>query len=464
MNPSIPKGTSTLLGHPKGLFILFLTEVWERFSFYGMRAILVLFLVDHVKGGFGWSEAAALKLYGINFMMVYTLSIPGGALADRYIGQKVAVLWGGILQCMGHFLLALSNETTFIVGLGFIAMGTGLLKPSISTMVGGLYKKGDVKRDSGFTIFYMGINIGGMLAAAIVGFVGEVYGWHYGFSLAGFGMLIGIITFLSGQKYLEGFGTKPHKRNKEAKAGNVATMRASFTKEEKDRLSVLFICLIAVCAFFVAFEQAGGLMNLYAKKYTNRYVFGWEIPASILQGLNPAFVILFGPIVAMLWAKLVKRYKHISSIYKMGVGNIIVGIGFLFMVGAALQRTNTLTAQSSLYWLVIAYLFNTIGELCLSPIFLAFITKVAPKRVRSSMMGIFFAVLGISGWLASNLGAQSVWLGDLTVFTLLFFITVLIGLPFIFFNRKLMRLTHGSEQRETQEDEQYSIPPADHSS
>jgi proton-dependent oligopeptide transporter, POT family len=226
---------------------------------------------------------------------------------------------------------------------------------------------------------------------------------------------------------------------------------------------VLFIRLMAVCAFFVAFEQAGGLMNLYAKKYTNRYVFGWVVPASILQGLNPAFVILFGPIVAILWARLVKRYKHISSIYKMGVGNIILGIGFLFMVGAALQKTSALTAQSSLYWLVIAYLFYTLGELCLSPIFLAFITKVAPKRVRSSMMGIFFAVLGISGWLASNLGAQSVWLGDLTVFTLLFFITVLIGLPFIIFNRKLIRLTHGSEQRETQEDEQYSIPPADHS-
>jgi proton-dependent oligopeptide transporter, POT family len=451
MSSSIHKDASTLLGQPKGLFVLFLTEMWERFSFYGMRAILVLFLVDHAKGGLGWSEAAALKLYGINFMMVYVLGIPGGALADRYIGQKTAVLWGGILQCIGHFLLALSSGFIFIVGLGFIAVGTGLLKPNISTMVGGLYKKGDIRRDSGFTIFYMGINIGGMLAATIVGFVGEVHGWHYGFGLAGLGMLIGIITFLSGQKHLGAVGAKPQKRNKE-RAGSVITMRPTFTKEERDRLYVLCMCLIAVCAFFVAFEQAGGLMNLYAKKYTDRHVFGWEVPASIFQGLNPAFVILLGPIVAVLWTRLAKRYKHISAIYKMGVGNIIVGIGFLFMIRAVLQKQSSLTGQSDLHWLVIAYLFNTIGELCLSPVFLAFITKIAPKRVRSSMMGIFFAVVGIAGWLAGHLGAQSVLLGHLTVFKLLFFITVMIGLPFIIFNRKLSRLTHGSEQAR-QEDE-----------
>lgn len=337
MSSSMHKDTSTLLGHPKGLFVLFLTEMWERFSFYGMRAILILFLVDHVQGGFGWPEADALKLYGVNLMMVYVLGIPGGILADRYIGQKNVVLWGGIMQCIGHFLLTLRSESIFMVGLGFIAMGTGLLKPNISTMVGALYEKGAIRRDSGFTIFCMGINIGGMLAAAIVGFVGEVYGWHYGFGLSGFGMLIGMVTFLSGQKHLEQIGTKPQKRNVE-RAGRVITMRPNFTKEEKDRLSVIFMCLIAVCAFFMAFEQAGGSTNLYAKKYTNRHVFNWEMPASIFQSLNPTFVALLGPIVAILWTWLAKRYKHISSVYKMGVGNIIVGIGFLFMVGAALQK------------------------------------------------------------------------------------------------------------------------------
>ena len=450
MRLSTQKDTSTLLGHPKGLFILFLTEMWERFSFYGMRAILVLFLVDNVRGGFGWSEAAAIKLYGINIMMVYVLGIPGGALADRYIGQKAAVLWGGILQCIGHFLLALSSESIFIVGLGFIAVGTGLLKPNISTMVGALYEKGDIRRDGGFTIFYMGINLGATLAAVIVGSVGELYGWHYGFGLAGIGMLIGISTFLSGQKHLKNVGRKPQKRNKE-KTSSIASKRFTFTKEEKDRLFVLFICFIAIYTFFVAFEQAGGLMNLYAKKYTNRYVLGWEVPASMLQGLNPAFIVFFGLLVEMLWVKLTRRYKHISSLYKMGVGNIIVGVGFLFMVGAALQKESALTGQSNLSWLVVAYLFHTIGELCLSPVALSFITKVAPKRVRSSMMGIFFAVLGTAGWTASELGAQAASSGDLMIFKLLFFGTVLLGILFIIFNKKLMRLTHGSEQA-TQED------------
>lgn len=445
MSLSTKQSTPTLLGHPKGLFILFLTEMWERFSFYGMRAILVLFLVDQVKGGFGWSEASALKLYGINLMLVYVLGIPGGALADRYIGQKSAVLWGGILQCIGHFLLALGNEAIFILGLGFIAVGTGLIKPNISTMVGGLYQQGDVRRDGGFTIFYVGINIGALLAPLIVGFIGEVYGWHYGFGLAGFGILIGIITFLGGKQHLGDVGKKPQRINK-AKAGSPVRMNLTFTREEKDRLFVLVVCLIAVCAFFAAFEQAGGLMNLYAEKYTNRHVLGWEVPASIFQGLNPAFVMLLGPIVPIIWAGLAKRHRHISSIFKMGVGNIIIGLGFLFMVGAALQKQASPIEQSALHWLVSAYFFHTLGELCLSPVSLSFITKVAPKRVKSSMMGVYFAAIGIAGWLAGKLGEQSVSLGDLTVFKLIFAITVLLGIPFIIFNRRLMKLTHGSEQ------------------
>jgi proton-dependent oligopeptide transporter, POT family len=451
VSSAIKSSTSAFYNQPKGLFILFLTEMWERFSFYGMRAILILFLVDHVKGGFGWSESAALKLYGINLMMVYVLGIPGGAIADRYIGQKKAVLWGGILQCIGHFLLALGSEAVFIVGLCFIAVGTGLLKPNISTMVGGLYEKGDIRRDSGFTIFYIGINMGGMLAATIVGSVGELYGWHYGFGLAGIGMLVGIGTFLLGHKHLRNIGEKPRVSNKE-KSTSVAIKHLRFTKEEKDRLFVLFVCFIAVCTFFVAFEQAGGLMNLYAKKYTDRYVYGWEIPASMLQSLNPAFIVLLGLVVEMLWIRLAKRYKHISSIYKMGVGNIIVGMGFLVMMGAALQKGSSPTGQSSLNWLVVAYLFHTIGELCLSPVALSFITKVAPQSVRSSMMGIFFAVVGAAGWLASKLGAQASLLGDLTIFKFLACSTVVLGLPFIIFNRKLMQLTHGSAQA-TQEDE-----------
>jgi POT family proton-dependent oligopeptide transporter len=324
-----------------------------------------------------------------------------------------------------------------------------MLKPNISTMVGGLYKKGDARRDGGFTIFYMGINIGAMLSSLLVGYIGEEYGWHYGFGLAGFGILIGIVTFLLGKKHLGAVGAKPQKSNvinADGSKGGTPSQRLSFTQEEKDRLIVLFICFTVVFSFFVAFEQAGGLMNLYADKYTNRYVLGWEVPASTLQALNPAFIMLFGPIVSIIWMGLSKRYPHISSIYKMGVGNIITGLSFLFMVGAALQMQCSPVAQSGLYWIAGAYFLQTMGELCLSPVSLSFITKVAPKRVKSSMMGIFFAVIGMANWAAAKVGAQSALLGDLTIFQLLFVITVLLGIPFIIFNKRLMKLTHGSEQ------------------
>lgn len=442
MNTSIPKNTATLFGHPKGLFVLFFTEMWERFSFYGMRAILVLFLVDQARGGFGWSEAATNKFYGVYILLVYLLSIPGGIIADRYIGHKTAVLWGGTLQCIGHFLLSLGSEIIFLMGLGAIIVGTGLLKPNISTMVGDLYDKEDQRRDSGFTIFYMGINIGGMLAAALVGLVGEVYGWHYGFGLAGIGMFIGLIIFVAGQQYLtptsnllkkgvNAFDTPPH-----------INKRMSFTKEERDRLIVLAICLMAIFTSFVALEQAGGLLNLYAKNYTNRHIGSWEIPASMLQGLNPTFIICLGPIASVVWIRLEKRYKYISSMYKMGIGSIIVGLGTLFMVGAALQKEVAVTGKSDLYWLVSTYLFHTIGELSLSPVFLAFIANVAPPQIKSSVMGIFFAVVGMAGLIAGYLGALVDLLGELTIFQFTVSINLLIGFLLILYNKRLMRLMH----------------------
>lgn len=432
---------TTLLGHPQGLFILFLTEMWERFSFYGMRAILVLFLVDQYKGGLGWSEAATNKFYGLYIMLVYFLSIPGGFIADRYIGHKAAVLWGGILQCIGHFLLALRSEYLFFVGLSAIIIGTGLLKPNISTMVGGLYEEGDTKRDSGFAIFYMGINIGSMFAAAIVGLVGEVYGWHYGFGLAGVGMLIGLAIFILGQRYLKEIPTQPLGTPKAYKVGGTAF---NVTKEEKEHLYVLMVCLLAVFIFFAAFEQAGGLLNLYAKNHTHRYVGNWEIPASTLQSLNPMCIVCLSPIVSLIWMRLTKRYAYISSIYKMGIGNIIVGLGTLFMVGAVLQKEASPTGKSDLSWLIMTYLFYTLGELSLAPVFLAFVTKIAPKSMQASIMGVFFAVVGMAGLAAGYLGALVNQLGELMVFRLTFGINALIGLLLILFNTRLMRLVRNN--------------------
>jgi POT family proton-dependent oligopeptide transporter len=445
MNQSTQRTQSTLLGHPKGLFILSLTEMWERFSFYGMRALLVLFLTDRLAGGMGWAEPRAYELYGIYTMAIYVLGILGGAAADRYIGQKSAVLWGGILACIGHFLLAIPSESIFMLGLCFIAIGVGLLKPNISTMVGSLYAQGDPRRDSGFTIFYMGINIGALLCAVIVGYIGKRYGWHYGFGSAGFGMMIGIVTFLLGQRHLGNIGDNP--RLQEVGPGlNFTLAKQPFSREDKDRLLVLALSFTAVFIFFAAFEQAGGLMNLFTEKYTNRYVLGWQIPASMFQGLNPAFVILLGPVVAIIWTLLAKRYNPLSSIFKMGLGNLIVGIGFLFMIGASLEKSRSGIEQSSLHWLISAYLFHTLGELCLSPVSLSFITKVSPKSISGSMMGTYFAVVGLANYLAAWLGKTSVAWGELTIFQLIFWITLVIGLVFIVFNKKLNQLTHGAEE------------------
>ncbi len=275
-----------LFGHPVGLYILFFTEMWERFSYYGMRAILVLYLVARTtedNPGLGWTNGEALALYGWYTMLVYVASIPGGWIADKFLGQKKSVLYGGILLVIGHSVLAIEQMWAFYSGLGFIIAGVGMLKPNISTMVGGLYKQGDIRRDKGFTIFYIGINIGAFLSSLIVGTVGEVYGWHYGFGLAGIGMALGLLQYLLGQKYLKHvgnfLGASEDKVEKEA-------MKRPLTKVEKDRVIVLFISFALVIIFWGAFEQAGGLMNIYASEKTDRMLsfslpfIGNEIPAS----------------------------------------------------------------------------------------------------------------------------------------------------------------------------------------
>ncbi|GAB3814032.1 hypothetical protein GCM10028895_06700 [Pontibacter rugosus] len=295
--------------------ILFFTEMWERFSYYGMRGILVLFLVSQTNGGYGWSNIEALELYGTYTMFVYLMSIPGGILADKVLGQKNAVIIGGFTLVAGHLLMAYPPEWAFYTALCLIVAGTGLLKPNISTMVGGLYKEGDSRRDSGFTIFYMGINLGALLASLIVGLVGEKYGWHYGFSLAGFGMILGQVVFIWGRKYLKGVGNLT---KKESSTDRIFTKEETaarggflgFNRNEWDRIIVIFISFIIVLVFWASFEQAGGLMNLYAKDYTDRVVFGWEVPTAWLQGLNSFFILTLGGVVAAVWIKLAKRGKN----------------------------------------------------------------------------------------------------------------------------------------------------------
>ncbi|PCH91131.1 MAG: MFS transporter, partial [Bacteroidetes bacterium] len=434
----------TLFGHPKGLFILFFTEMWERFSYYGMRAILVLYLIAEVTSehsGLGWTSGEALALYGWYTMLVYVASIPGGILADRVLGQKKAVMIGGLFLCLGHGTLAIDSQMAFMIGLMLIIIGVGLLKPNISTMVGGLYKEGDERRDKGFSIFYIGINIGAAAASIIVGLVAAKWGWHYGFGLAGIGMALGQVIFMSGQKHLIGVGDKPSSIadpndvsigqlfgnlfkaplqmviTAVLMAGSVYVLvmeswgygllfmflslvtgmmlmiYQDIDKIEKDRYVVLLLSFILVIVFWGAFEQAGGLMNIYTEQKTNRMVFGMEFPAAIMQAFNPLYIILLGVPIAGFWYRWKLMGKEASSLFKMVIGLMIMGSGFLFMTAASLEYERV--GESALIWLALAYLLHTIGELCASPVALSFITKIAPVKYASLMMGVYFASTGL---------------------------------------------------------------------
>jgi POT family proton-dependent oligopeptide transporter len=433
----------TLWGHPKGLYILFFTELWERFSYYGMRAILVLYLTakgDELNPGLGWDNTSALQLYGWYTMLVYTMSVPGGLLADRLLGQKKSVFVGGILLCIGHFILAFDSIVFFYTGLMFIILGVGALKPNISSMVGGLYRQGDGRRDTAFTIFYVGINIGAFSAPLLVGYIGEVINWHYGFGLAGIGMAVGQIVYMYGQKYLKGIGDfiPPKKEGKDNKS-------VPLTKVEKDRMVVLLLSFVIVIVFWSAYEQAGGLMNLYAKQKIDRMMWGFEVPASFLQALHAFFVIILGAPMAWAWMKWTKLGRETSSLFKMGIGTIIGGLGFVFLVGAAYQTMGSLDGKASIYWMFVAYFLHVVGELSISPIALSFITKMAPVKYASFMMGAYFMALGLASKIAGMVGEAAQSMGELAIFWGVFGFCAAFGLLLLAFVKKLKKLTHGAD-------------------
>jgi POT family proton-dependent oligopeptide transporter len=479
---------------------LFLTEMWERFSYYGMRALLVLYMTSQTVGddrgaGLGWTNQEALALYGWYTMLVYVMSIPGGMIADKLIGQKKAVLWGAIILCLGHGVLVLTDTWAFYTGLGLVILGVGLLKPNISTMVGGLYREGDIRRDKGFSIFYIGINLGSLLATMVVGLVVAEWGWHAGFGLAGVVMLIGLINYIFGQKYLTHVGNFTPSTNDSNEISYGKLYRKLFSSPRqlmftgilliasiygwyvldygygllflfltlisallmmiykelesqvyKDRFMVLLLSFIMVIIFWGAFEQAGGLMNLYTETNTNRMLFGWEIPTVMFQSLNAGFIILFATLVASIWAKRKLKGKEASSLFKMALGIIIMGFGFLFMVFAAMEFEKS--GSSSMIWLVLAYLFHTIGELCISPVALSFITKLAPVKYASLMMGVYFAATGLGNKVAGIIGESASEFGELSIFTGIVIFTVAIGGLFILILKPLKRLTHGAEESE----------------
>ena len=449
----------TIFGHPAGLYILFFVEMWERFSYYGMRAILTLFLaapiiMDDPQSGYGWTNAETLSFYGTYTMFVYLMSIPGGWIADKFIGQKKAVMLGGLLLCFGHGILAVDAEWAFFTGLMLIVVGVGFLKPNISTMVGGLYKKGDNKRDTGFYIFYMGINIGAFLGALTVGAVAAKYGWHYGFGLAGIGMAIGQLVYIYGLKYLEGVGEFIGSE----KSPDKDLMNKPLTSVEKDRMLVMFLSFLIIIVFWGAFEQAGGLMSLYTEQKTDRMLsfslpfIGNEVPAAIFQSINAFFIIIFATIVAKFWSDWAKKGKESSSLFKMAIGLIIMAFGFFFMTKAStevIMEGDEVVQKSAMIWLVLAYLFHTIGELCASPVALSFITKLAPVKYAAFMMGAYFAATGLGNKVAGFVGQLSEGAGEFQVFTGIAIFCTLFGILVLLLLKPLKRLTHGAEEMDS---------------
>ena len=454
-------------GHPKGLYLLFFTEMWERFSYYGMRAILILYLTKKfIEGGLGMDEKYAMLLYGYFTGFVYFTPLIGGWLADRYLGKRLAVTIGGITMMLGQFtLFGLNSTTGLYIGLLLLIIGNGFFKPNISTLVGGLYKDGDSRRDAAFTIFYMGINLGAMIAPLIIGVVtdnmfattnedGSIsYGYRYGFLVSGIGMLLGQVIFnLLGTKYLGDLGTKPvgavsdTEVAKVQKSINPETGKELDEKDEKQRISVIFILLIFAVFFWAGFEQAGSSLSLYTDKYIDRSIGSFEIPTSWFQSVNPLFIVTLAPLFTLFWASPIGR--RLTTPVKMGVGMIILGVGFLFMIGAVAERSangdvDDVNNKAALMWLIMTYLLHTIGELCISPVGLSVVTKLSPPKLASVLMAVwmlssFFANI-VGGYIASYV--ETMGAGE--VFTYIAGFVTVCGVLLILLNKVILKLMHG---------------------
>ncbi len=449
-----------MLGHPKGLFVLFMTEMWERFSFYTMRAILVLYLTGVIFVGLSNDPQVirdrALEVYGTYLLLVYLSGLVGGFFADKVLGSRKAIFIGGLV--MGTGLFVMMAPSLVFYGLGLVIAGNGFFKPNISTIVSGLYAEHDSRRDGAFTIFYMGINIGAFLAIFSAGFAESIGNWNIGFVIAGIGMIVSLFVFGLGQKHLglAGFppgrevhaGTRLIGRDARdivlwaaimtaivlglvfiwnhglaplwrmvpgfvklgggillivAAIGGFVTVNRDNTREEWERIISIVILSVFVIFFWAGFEQAGGTMNLFAYEQTDRHLFGWEIPATWFQGVNPLFIVLLAPLFSMFWGRLDRSKYPLSTPAKMGIGMIVLGLGFIVMYfgeGVAAQY-----GKAGMGWLVAVYLLHTMGELCLSPIGLSMVTKLSPVRRVSLMMGVWFACTAIADYLSGRLEA-----------------------------------------------------------
>jgi POT family proton-dependent oligopeptide transporter len=417
-----------------------------------MRALLVLCLIaatDAAVPGFGLSEGSALKLYAWYTGFVYFTPLLGGWLADNYIGQRRAVIIGGLVMAAGQFTLAAGigglDMTVFAVGLVLLVVGNGFFKANISTMVGELYHEGDKRRDGAFTIFYMGVNVGAFIAPLVCSTLGEnpQLGWKYGFIAAGVGMLISVVVqLLFAQKYLGDVGKRPSAERALELAGG---SHKALTGEERDRLRVILVLFIFVVLFWAAFEQAGGLMNIWAERSTNRMVGAFEVPAGWFQSLNPIFIIALAPLFAMFWTWLANRGSNPPAPKKMILGLFLTAAGFGFMVMAVLQAHSAADGKASMTWLALAYLFHTMGELCISPVGLSLMTKLAPLRFASLIMGVWFLINFVANIIAGYVGAYAEKQGEYAIFGGIVVVLVVFASILWLLSGRLVDWMHGAE-------------------
>jgi POT family proton-dependent oligopeptide transporter len=483
---------TSFFGHPRGLSTLFFTEMWERFSYYGMRALLILFMTAApAAGGLGFDTATAGAIYGLYTSMVYMTTLPGGWIADRLIGPQRAVLYGGILIAVGQFSLAIPSLSMFYLGLCLIVVGTGLLKGNVSVIVGRLYSADDARRDAGYSIFYMGINVGAFLAPLICGYLGQRVDWHVGFAAGGVGMVLGLIQYTVGRKYLGEAGRHPaslgspdevaRQRSRALRwtaltagalvliglgaysgllpitATQVADaagyfllaftvaffgwlyLSSGWTPAERKQLYIIGVLFLAAALFWSQFEQAGSTLNLFADRDTDNSILGYEFPSTWYQSLNSVFIIALAPVFAWLWVWLARRGGEPSSPAKFGVGLMLVGAGFAVLVGgAALAERGIMVSPT---WLVVVYFLHTCGELALSPVGLSAMSKLAPLRIGGLIMGVWFLASAVGNYIGGRLAAFYETMTLPSLFGTVAMFGIGAGVLLLLFARPMRRLT-----------------------
>ncbi len=380
-------------GHPKGLSTLFFTEMWERFSYYGMRAFLILYMVHAL----GFNDKHAGSVYGTYTASVWAAAIIGGIIADRWLGQYKSVLIGGIIIALGHFTLAFHPLSFFYAGLALIVVGTGLLKPNVSGIVGSLYETDDQRRDAGFSIFYMGINLGAALGPLIAGYLAQKVDWHIGFACAGAGMTFGLIQYVLGRKRLQPAVDRLERQRREARTRAEDESRAAatgesaamgFTAAEWKRLGAMAVFFVFAAVFWGAYEQAGSTLNLFGDRYTNTHILGFSFPSSWFLSVQAIFVIVLAPMFAWLWVRLGRHEP--STPTKFAFGLFFIGLSFVFLLLPAFNLQNAPGVRVSPFWLIGCYFIQELGELCISPVGLSVFTKLSPVKIVGFMLGVWF--------------------------------------------------------------------------